>query len=109
MKSIRQIANESNITHATIAKRVEMLKCIPIKKIWRSNYYDKDDVKRILEYKRDYVSDKKRLLVVEYYLTFNYLTAEALSNILSIKKEVVRKIINDFLQNDNCIIIQSKL
>lgn len=109
MKSITQIALENNIPRATIAKRVEMLNSSPVRKIWLSNYYDQKEVEKILNYHRYNVSDKKKILIVEYFLMFRFSTPEAIAKALGVPQNVIKKIITEYLQNDECLIIESKL
>lgn len=109
MKSIRQISEKHNINYSTICKRVESLKLVPVKRIWLANYYSNADVDRIINYKRGcIISDKKKILIVEYHLMHFYLTNEMLGNILNISPITITRVLNEYKKND-CVIVKSKL
>lgn len=109
MKSIKQISEKYNLSSNIVAKRAVLLKCYPVKKIWRANYYSNEDIFRIISYDRsDIISNKKKILIVEYYLLFNHLSLVEISNILNINSDLIKSVITEYERNQ-CIIIQSKL
>jgi len=118
MMTIKQIAESNNLTVNQVRARVYKMDLKAINKDKRDSLFSKDDIEKILNFKgrrpingnySSKVSDKKKIMIIEYYMKHPKLSIDTLSGILLTDKFAINSIIREWMHNDKFLIIQSKL
>lgn len=108
--SLVSIANDLKLSKGTIISRFDKLDIQPIT-INHKNYYSQSDLDMLILMKPKVVKvgHKERFLIVEYFLRNKSNSSPAIADVFFIKPQRVDKIISEFLNNDSCITVPSKL
>lgn len=108
--SATEIANKLNLQKATVISRFNNLNIDPVE-IDRKYYYSIEDFKLFDKAKplRKPISPNERFLVIEYFLSHRNNTSLDLANVFFIAQRRVDRIISEYLNNNNCVTISSKM
>lgn len=118
MLTIKQIAQSNNLTVNQVRARVYKMDLKRINNDKKDALFSKLDIDRILNFKGrkptngNYpakVSDKKKIMIIEYHIKHPKFSIDALSERLLTDKYAISEIISDWMHNDKFITIQSKL
>ena len=118
MMTIKQIALSNNLTVNQVRARVYRMDLKAVNKDKKDSLFSNSDIEKILNYKGrraingnypSKVSDKKKIMVIEYYMKHPKLSIDALSGILLTDKFAINSIILEWMHNDKFLTIKSKL
>jgi hypothetical protein len=118
MMTIKQIAQSNDLTVNQVRARVYRMDLKAVNKDKRDSLFSNSDIEKILNYKGrraingnypSKVSDKKKIMIIEYYMKHPKLSIDALSGILLTDKFAINSIIREWMHNDKFLTIQSKL
>jgi hypothetical protein len=116
--TVKQIAQSNNLTVNQVRARVYRMDLKRINNDKKDALFSKQDIEKILTFKGrrpingNYpakVSDKKKIMIIEYYMKYPKLSMDALSEILLTDKFAISEIISEWMRNDKFLIIKSKL
>ncbi len=117
--TVKEISKVNDLTVNQVQSRIYKLELKRINKDKKESKYSKKDIELIINFigrirkgKKSYpvnVSDKKKILIIEYYLKHQKLSIEILAETLLTNKFKISRIITEFLEDGKCLTIQSKL
>ena len=111
MNSVEEIAVKFGLSTNSIYVYIRENDIKPVKKVYRTCYYNPCKFSDLISKKyRQIVHFKKRLYIIEYWILMRLIkTNEQISKELEIKENSLNIIIKEYINNDNCVIIKSKL
>ena len=110
MLTMKEISEKNNIKMHVLYERAKRYEVIHNKKIAKAKYYDNNKVNLLIK-KRDKFcpSETLKLKVIEYYLMFNRQPKRTTALELGIPYKYLSKVLKEWRENNNCVIIKSKL
>jgi hypothetical protein len=115
----KEISKANDLTINQVRGRINKLELKRINKDKKEARYSIKDIELILKFKYRItkgkiscpikISDKKKILIIEYYLKHQKLSIEILAETLLTNKFKISRIIAEFLEDGKCLTIQSKL
>ena len=105
-----EIANQLDLNKVTIIKRFESLGIQPLN-LNHKLYYLKSDIKYLkgFKVKRNLVTPAERFAILEYFLSNRENSASDLEKVFFIPQPRIDRIITDYLKNDYCVTVPSKM
>lgn len=104
------IASQFRISKQTVIKRFEKLDIQPLN-LNHKLYYLKSnvDLLKTMKNPRNFITPNERFAIVEYFLTHRENTALDLEKVFFIPQHRIDRILSEYLKNDLCITVPSKL
>ena len=111
MNNAEEIAVKIGVSTNSIYIYIRENNIHPVKKVYRTCYYNADKFSDLITRKYGRINhSKKRMHIIEYWILMRLIkTNEQISKELEIKENSLNIIIKEYINNDNCIIIKSKL
>ena len=108
--SATEIANKLNLHKGTVISRFKKLDIDPVE-VNRRYYYSIENVKHFEKAKPSYnlITPNERFLVIEYFLSHRDNSSLDLTKVFFIPQHRVDRIISEYLNNNNCVTISSKM
>jgi hypothetical protein len=110
--TVKQISKSNRLTVNQVTGRIYALDLSRLKQDKHVATFSTHDVERIVNFtgKRSAgVSERKKILIIEYYLTFPKSTAAELADILSTNTIAVNKILSDWENDNHFLTVKSKI
>jgi len=116
--TVREIAKNNQLTIMQVRARIYRMDLKRINNDKKDARFSEIDIEKILTFKgrrfvrgcyTSKVSERKKIMIIEYYLKYPRLSLQQFSDILLTDKYTIQSIIVDWRQNDKFLIIQSKL
>ena len=104
------LANQLRISKNTVVQRFNKLDIQPLN-LNNKLYYLKSniDLLKTMKNPRNFITPNERFAIVEYFLTYRDNRAMDLEKVFFIPQHRIDRIISEYLKNDLCITVPSKL
>jgi hypothetical protein len=110
MMTIREFSLKHKISRNTLAGRIKRHNIKPVKKIGQTNYYSEKVEELLLQRKkRVFVTQIRRLKIIEYYLMFPRQPKKVTADELGISLGYFLTVLQEWKKNNKFVIIKSKL
>jgi len=116
--TVREIAKTHDLTLQQVRCRIYKMDLKRINNDKKDSRFSSSDIEKILNFKgRRFqkgcytakVSERKKIMIIEYYLKYPRLSLKQFSDILLTDKYTIQSIIVDWRLNDKFLIIKSKM
>jgi len=111
MNNAEEIAVKIGVSTNSIYVYIRENNIHPVKKVYRTCYYNADKFSDLITRKYGRINhSKKRMHIIEYWILMRLIkTTEEISRDLDMKEASLKIVIKEYINNDNCVIIKSKL
>jgi hypothetical protein len=108
--SLINLANQLDLSKKTIVSRFEKLNIQPLN-LNQKFFYLKSDVALLkhMNIKRNFITPNERFSVLEYFLSNRENSASDLEKVFFIPQHRIDRIISEYLKNDMCVTVPSKI